>query len=63
MTATAKGTAKLALEILDHINGCESDEEAAGALTLLIDFLGDVMKQRSIVYWEGLDWGEVDGQG
>lgn len=60
MVATTQGTARIALEILDHINGCQTDEEAVGALGLLIDFLQDVKAQRSIVYWGAVEWGEVE---
>lgn len=59
MTATTRGTAKLVLEIIEYINGCTTDEEAIGACQVLIDFIKDVREQRSRVYWEVMDWGEI----
>lgn len=56
MTATAEGTARLTLEILEHINGCDSDEEAIGACEILWSFIDSIKKQRLGVYWEGVEW-------
>lgn len=58
MQARADGTAAIALELLEFINGCATDEEAVGAIKLLIDFLEEVYKQRSRLYWEVKDWDE-----
>ena len=63
MRAMTQGTALVALGVIDHINGAESDEEALGALNLLIDFLIDVREQRSQSYWEHMDWRRVDIEG
>lgn len=58
MTTTMQGTARLVLEILEHINECATDEEAMGALYVLEQFIQDVMQQRRDVYWEAIDWRE-----
>jgi hypothetical protein len=59
MTATTEGTARLTLDILDHINGCDSDEEAIGAISVLMEFLNEIKGDRTSVYWEGIDWERI----
>ncbi len=62
MRTTTVGIARIALEVIDFLNGLE-DEEAAGALTLLLDFLKDVQVQRSQSYWNIVEWGKLHGEG
>lgn len=53
-------TGKLALDILDHINGYPDDVSSLGALILLREFLDGIIKQRKHIYWEVIDWGKIE---
>jgi hypothetical protein len=59
MSIQEREIANVAMEILETINGFPDDESALGAVVLLREFLEGIEKQRRRIYWDELEWSEV----